>query len=183
MGESGIGDILQSGFFSPKDLTASGWTWGVGPAILLPTGSEDALTTDQWGLGPTAVALKQSGPWTVGGLANHIWNITDDDDKPGINATFLQPFPSYILPTKTTLTVNSESTYDWDAEEWSIPINFVVAQMANLGNRPIQLSAVARYWADSPDNAADDWGYRLQITFLFPKKLRHSFPLLSRKPC
>jgi hypothetical protein len=46
--QSGIGDVVQSAFFSPKAPTASGWIWGVGPALLIPTGSDDLLTTDQW---------------------------------------------------------------------------------------------------------------------------------------
>ena len=72
MNESGLGDVLASQFFSPKAPTASGWIWGVGPAELLPTASDEALGAEKSGLGPTAVALKQVGPWTIGGLANHI---------------------------------------------------------------------------------------------------------------
>jgi hypothetical protein len=30
--QSGIGDVTQSLFFSPRALTANGWTWGAGPA-------------------------------------------------------------------------------------------------------------------------------------------------------
>ena len=90
--ESGIGDIVQSFFFSPKEPTASGWILGAGPVLLLPTGSEDALSAEQWGIGPTALALKQVGPWTVGGLMNHIWSVTGDDDRADVNATYLDAF-------------------------------------------------------------------------------------------
>ena len=34
--QSGLGDVLQSLFFSPAAPTAGGWIWGVGPALLLP---------------------------------------------------------------------------------------------------------------------------------------------------
>ena len=30
---SGVGDILQSFFFSPKELTKNGWVWAVGPVF------------------------------------------------------------------------------------------------------------------------------------------------------
>ncbi len=70
--QSGLGDTVQSLFFSPKAPTESGWIWGVGPVFLLPTGTDDLLSADKWGAGPTAVALKQAGPWTYGALANHI---------------------------------------------------------------------------------------------------------------
>ncbi len=70
--QTGTGDVVQSIFFSPKAPTASGWIWGAGPVLLLPTGSNDLLTTDKWGAGPTAVVLKQSNGWTRGVLANHL---------------------------------------------------------------------------------------------------------------
>jgi hypothetical protein len=56
--ESGLGDITQSLFFSPKAATASGWIIGAGPVLLLPTGGE-GFTNHQWGAGPTIVMLKQ----------------------------------------------------------------------------------------------------------------------------
>ena len=59
--DSGMGDILGSAFFSPIQPTDGGWIWGAGPALLLPTATDDALGADQWALGPTFVALKQQG--------------------------------------------------------------------------------------------------------------------------
>ena len=56
--ESGMGDILQSFFFSPSETPEGSWIWGVGPAISLPTATKDAFGVDSWALGPTAVALK-----------------------------------------------------------------------------------------------------------------------------
>ena len=168
--DSGVGDITQSLFFSPKKPTAGGWIWGVGPVLLLPTGSEDRLTADKWGLGPTAVVLKQQSGWTVGALANHIWSVAGDDDRRDISATFLQPFLSYTTKTLTSFTVNTESTYDWKSEEWSVPVNFMVSQMLKVGNQPLTLQGGARYWADSPDGAGPEgWGFRLAVTLLFPK--------------
>jgi hypothetical protein len=168
--ESGIGDVVQSLFFSPKAPTPGGLIWGVGPVLLLPTASDNALGTEKWGIGPTAVALKQVGPWTYGALASHIESFAGDDDRADISATFIQPFLSYITRTKTTIGLNTESTYDWESEEWSVPINFTVDQLLKVGKLPFQIGAGVRYWADSPDNGAQDWGMRIQLTFLFPKK-------------
>ncbi|MEM6624207.1 MAG: hypothetical protein AAF674_18445 [Pseudomonadota bacterium] len=74
----GLGDVLQSAFFSPKEPSSLGLVWGVGPAIQLPTATDDFLGTGKFGLGPTAVVLRQSGPWTVGALANHIWSVAGE---------------------------------------------------------------------------------------------------------
>ena len=117
MGESGIGDIVQSVFFSPKEPTSNGLIWGVGPVFLIPTASDDALGSEKWGIGPTGVALKQNGPWTYGGLVNHIESFAGEDDRADISATFIQPFISYITKTKTTFGLNIESTYDWEGEQ------------------------------------------------------------------
>lgn len=167
--QSGVGDITQSLFFSPKKPTASGWIWGAGPVFLLPTGSND-LTADKWGAGPTAVFLKQDSGWTYGALANHIWSFAGSDRRRDISNTFLQPFLSYTTRTYTTFGINTESTYDWKSDKWSVPINLSVTQLLKLGGQPMTLSAGARYWADSPDGVGPKgWGLRLAVTFLFPK--------------
>lgn len=169
MNESGLGDIIASQFFSPKSPTAGGWIWGAGPVELLPTATDDVLGGDQWGIGPTAVALKQTGPWTVGLLTNHIWSVAGDSDRDDVNATFLQPFVSYITTTKTTIGLNTEATYDWENDQWSVPVIGQVAQLFKVGPQILQLAVGAKYWAESPENGPEDWGFRVQLTFLFPK--------------
>ena len=168
-GESGLGDVVASLFSSPKAPASGGWIWGAGPVLLLPTASEDALGAEKWGLGPTLVALKQTGPWTVGGLANHIWSVDGDSDRDDVNATFVQPFISYITRTKTTFGISSETTYDWEGDSWSVPVNATVAQMLKAGPQILQVTVGARYWLDAPDNGPEGWGIRLQLTLLYPK--------------
>lgn len=164
----GLGDTTQSFFFSPKQ-PAGGIIWGAGPVFLLPTATDDLLGGDKWGAGPTAVVLKQDGPWTVGALTNHVWSFAGEGDRNDISSTFLQPFVSYTTKNAWTFTLNTESTYDWEGEAWSVPINFTVAKLVKIDKQPISLTAGVRYWAESPDNGPDGFGARLAITFLFPK--------------
>ena len=170
MKKSGLGDITQSAFFSPKAPTSSGWIWGVGPVLLLDTATDDVLGAQKWGAGPTAVALRQQGPWTYGALVNQVNSFAGDGSRQDISAAFVQPFISYVTSTQTTISLNTESTYNWKGNEWSVPVNLLVAQMLKAGDQIFQIGIGARYWADSPDSGADDWGLRLQFTFLFPKK-------------
>lgn len=165
----GIADVVQSLLFSPEAPTAAGWIWGAGPVFLIPTASDELLGTDKWGAGPTGVALKQEGPWTYGVLANHVWSFAGDDDRADVSVSFLQPFFAYIMPTKTMLSLTSESTYYWNASKWSVPINAVVSQLFKVGNQPMQLGLGARYWAESPDGGPNGWGVRVVYTLLFPK--------------
>ena len=168
-GESGIGDVVQSFFFSPSEPTDRGWIFGAGPVFLFPTASDDLLGTEQWGIGPTVVGLRQVGSWTYGALLNHIESFAGADDRSDVSSTLVQPFVSYITDTKTTFSLNAESTYNWETDQWSIPLNFNVSQLLKLGKLPVQAGIGARYWADSPDLGPDGLGLRFQLTFLFPK--------------
>ncbi|MGE6784520.1 transporter [Ensifer adhaerens] len=165
----GLGDTVQSFFFSPKQPGPDGLIWGVGPVFLLPTGTDELLGSEKWGVGPTAVALKQEGPWTVGALANHIWSVAGDHNREDVSSTFLQPFLTYTTDDAWTFALNTESTYDWKGDQWSVPINFQVSKVVKFGEQPVSFQAGARYWAVAPDNGPEGWGLRASITFLFPK--------------
>jgi hypothetical protein len=167
--QSGLGDITQSLFFSPKAPGPGGIIWGVGPAILLPTATDRLLGGGKWGLGPTAVVLKQEGPWTMGMLANHIWSVAGHEDRADVNSTFLQPFLSYTTPDAWTFGINTESTYNWTSEEWSVPINLTVAKLVKFGKQPVSFTVGARYWAVTPADGPEGWGFRGAVTLLFPE--------------
>ena len=165
----GLGDTVQSLFFSPKAPTASGWIWGVGPVFLLPTATDDLLGGEKWGAGPSGVALKQTGPWTYGALANHIWSFAGDDNRNDINATFLQPFVSYTTPTAWTFVVNSESTYDWESEQWNIPVNMMLSKVTKIGGQLVSIQGGVRYYVESTDAGPEGLGLRAAVTLLFPR--------------
>lgn len=164
-----LGDITQSLFLSPKAPGPGGLIWGVGPAFLLPTATDDMLGTEKWGVGPTGVALIQEHGWTFGVLANHIWSVAGDDDRADVNQTFLQPFVSYALGEGVTLTANSESTYDWTAEQWTVPLNLDISKVTHFGKQPVSLQIGGKVYLDGPEGSPD-WGIRSTITFLFPKE-------------
>jgi hypothetical protein len=165
--QSGLGDTVQSVFFSPKE-PVDGLTWGAGPVLLLPTGTDTLLSGRKWGLGPTGVVLKQAGPWTYGALANHIWSVAGSNSRADINATFVQPFVSYTTPDAVTYTLNTESTYDWEGRQWSVPVNALVSKVTKLGDQLVSFGGGVRYWADSPDAGAKGFGLRVVVTLLFP---------------
>jgi hypothetical protein len=158
---------VQSFFFSPKEAGPSGITWGVGPVGLYPTATDDLLGGEKWGIGPTAVALTQTNGWTVGLLANHLWSVAGADDRGDISVTFLQPFVSYTTQSHTTFSINTESTYDWESEQWTVPLNVVVSQVLKIGSQPVSIGLGGRYYAEGPDGAPD-WGLRLVFTLLYP---------------
>jgi hypothetical protein len=161
----GIGDTTESLWLSPKAPTDFGLIWGLGPIFYLPTATDPKLGAGTWGAGPTFVGLIQEGPWTFGGLANHIWSF---DGGSAINSTYLQPFVSYTT-NGWTYTLNTESTYNWNSSAWSVPINAMVAKLIpDFGGHPVQLQAGVRYYAASTKSGPDGWGGRVAATWLFP---------------
>ena len=111
------------------------------------------------------MVLKQSHGWTYGALANQIWSFTDDDRDGDISQLFVQPFLTYTTKKATSFGVNTESTYDWEADHWLVPVNLFVSQLVMIGNQHVQFQLGARYSAEAPEG----WGARFGITFLFPK--------------
>jgi hypothetical protein len=164
---NGMGDIVASAFFSPAQ--AGRVIWGVGPVVLLPTATDNALGTQKFGIGPTAVALTQPGKWTLGTLFNHIWSTSGATNRNDVNSTLLQPFANYNLGSGLAVGVSMEATANWEADEhWTAPLLFQVSKVTLLGKRPVNLAAAAGPVIASSAGAAD-WRFRLVVTFLYPR--------------
>ena len=161
----GLGDITQSLFFSPKEPTSSGLIWGVGPAALIPTGT-DGIGANTWAFGPTIVLLKQTGPWTVGMLVNQLWNTGGQAD---ISSMFIQPFLAKGLGKGRTLSLNTESTYNWKTHKWTVPINLAYSKVSKWGKQMVSNQIGAGWYVTSP-SGGPEWQLRYKLTLLFPKK-------------
>jgi hypothetical protein len=165
----GLGDITQSFFFSPKKPTKGGIVWGAGPVLLLPTATNDLLGGGKWGIGPTFVVLKQAKGWTVGLLANQIWSVAGKNDREDISAAYMQPFVNHTWPNTVGVTLNLESTYNWKAKQWTIPMNLGVSKIVRLGKQLASIQGGVRYYFERPE-FGPRWGLRSTFTLLFPKR-------------
>lgn len=164
----GLGDINMSLFLSPKKATGS-VLWGAGPILLFPTATDSLLGAKKWGGGPAGVALVLRGPWTTGVLANHVWSFAGDSDRPNISNTFVQPFVAYTTPAAWTYSVQSETTYNWKTEKWSVPVNLAISRLVRIGRLPVSLQGGVGYWLDSPANGPEGLRFRLQANIVLPR--------------
>jgi hypothetical protein len=165
--QNGLGDIVQSFFFSPNK--SEPLIWAVGPVVLIPTATNDFLGSEKLGLGPTILGLRQSGGWTYGLLMNHIWSVAGSDSRASVNSTFLQPFLAYTTKDAWTYSINAESTYDWTGNHWAIPVHPGVAKLVRFGKQPVSFSGTMRCWVTSPQGGPGGCGFRIVVTPLFPK--------------
>jgi hypothetical protein len=97
--QDGLSDTTQSFFLSPKKPGPFGLIWGLGPALLYPTGTHPLLDTGTFSIGPTAVVLKQIGGLTAGALMNQLWSVVISEHRSSVSQMFLQPFAAYTTKT------------------------------------------------------------------------------------
>jgi hypothetical protein len=114
------------------------------------------------------VGLKQNGAWTYGALANHIWSVAGNDNRQDVSATFIQPFLSYTTKEAVTFALNTETTYDWESKQWTVPINVSASKVTRVGNQLISIGGGIRYWAESTKAGPEGLGVRLLFTLLLP---------------
>lgn len=164
----GLGDTDLELYLSPKYKAAGGWAFGAGPVLRFPTATDELLGGEKWGAGPGAAVLRQSGRWTYGLFVNHLWDYAGASDRGDLNATFLQPVLSYTTESSTTFGVDTQSTYDWSGENWTVPINLTVSQLVKLGGQAINLTVGGRYYAERPVGGPD-WGMQFSVNFIFAK--------------
>lgn len=166
--QTGLADAVVSGFISPKEAK-NGFTWGAGPVLLLPIATNDAFASKQFGIGPTAVALKQAKGWTYGALVNQIWGITGGEGRPKVNQLFLQPFFTHNWKSGAGLGGAFEYTHSWTGSTntlWFVP---TVSGVTSLGKQKVQLAFGPRFNLIAPESAKASMGWRAVAAFLFPK--------------
>lgn len=169
---TGLGDTLQSLFFSPAAPSKKlGLIWGLGPVILIPTGEHGYFGGQKWGMGPTLVVLKQTGPWTVGLLVNQLWQVggKETPEEPTlVNSMYLQPFVSRAYKGGFSWVFNTEFTRNWAAGNSVGALNLTFAQVAKVVGQLVQFGIGPKYWyGDAPVRAR--WGLRVNLIFLWPK--------------
>jgi hypothetical protein len=182
----GMGDIVASMFFSPAK--PGRFIWGAGPVFMLPTNASPVLGTSRWSVGPSFVILKQSGQWTFGMLANHLWSFAGNDVSGGVergqvNASFLQPFASYTTKSSVTMGVSVEASGNWrlynpgpggsleqvDGTQWTVPIMFTASKLTRFGPFPMSIGGGVGWFAVAPDGGPS-WRLRMVGTILLPRR-------------
>jgi hypothetical protein len=166
--QSGLGDITESLFFSPTEATASGWIQGLGPVFQIDSATDDFLGLDEHGLGLSYIALKVNGPKTYGFLTNQIYSVEGHVGDTYSNM-FFQPFFDYTTEGAMTIELTSESNYNWNAEEWSIPVTLTASQFYMVGDQPILIGGGIKYWVESTDSDPEGLSLNLNLYLLFPK--------------
>ena len=65
--------------------------------------------------------------------------------------------------------MQSESSFNWETEQWSVPVNLSASKLVRFGKLPVSLQGGVGYWAESPDSGLEGFRFRLQANFVLPK--------------
>jgi hypothetical protein len=163
----GLSDTVQSVFLSPA--APRGSIWGVGPVLLVPTGTDQLLSGGKWGAGPSAVVLKQKGPWTIGALANHIWSFAGNSARNDISRSFINPFISNASKSGFSYGLVADVTYDWKGDRWTVPVSFTASQITRIGGQLVSIGGGVRYYVVTNDFSPHGFAGRFTVTLLYPR--------------
>ena len=167
----GFGDMQPQFYFSPK--TNSKVTWGVGPILQVPTGTNTYLLSQgKLCVGPTFVALAQPGRWTVGVLANNIWSVAGHTNRLDVNQFLIQPFVNFNLKHAWYLSFSPIMTANWEMTNggrWVVPLGGGPGRVWRFGNQAVNVQTFFYGNVVHPPGGPT-WTFKLAFTLLFPKK-------------
>jgi len=166
---TGLADTLFTAFYA---TSAGSVTFGLGPALEIPTGGSQR-GAQKWSLGPSALVLVQPGPWTLGVLANQVWSIAGDSERRDVSKGLLQYFIVRQLGNGWYVNSAPSITVNWKAEpgqRWTVPFGGGFGKVAFLGRLPINTQVGAYVNAVAPD-VGPDWQLRVQVQILLPTSL------------
>jgi len=153
-GESGLGDIVFDLAYAPK--TGGGLLLAYGLITSLPTATDDALGTDRWTLGPELLIGKAAPKHILGLFPNHQWDIGGSGDA-DINLTSIQVFYTYLPGAGWNVGSGPTITYDWESEQWTVPLQINAGKTVVLNGRPWKLSVEVNYYVEKSDAFGPEW--------------------------
>lgn len=156
-------DLLYAG-------SSNVWTLGAGIVGAVPIGGE--ISSDNWLLGPSALAVNTQD-WGVWGFFP-FHNEKIAGSGPDVSITSLQYFLFYSLGNGWQIGTGPTMTYDWEAESddaWTVPIGIQVAKTTAIGKQIVKLNAGIEKNVVAPDAFASDW----KFTFTFSPVIANPF--------
>jgi hypothetical protein len=153
-GVSALGDI---GFDVAYGVTEkSGFLWALGMVGTLPTATDSDVAGKQLRLGPEAVFAKFEKWGLYGIFPSHQWDVDGWSDHYYSN-TQIQLFLRYLPGGGWTIGSTPIMDYDWETNDWTIPLQIVVSKTVMAGKMPVKLELEVNYYVAQPDPFGPEW--------------------------
>lgn len=162
----GFGDLSYKGYLTP--VQHGKWIWGVGPWLIVPSGSSGQLTTGKYSIGPTVALLHQDGPLTLGATVSQVWSFAGDGDREDISVVEADPIVRMLIGEKTTIGLLDTIRLNWKAEsgqKLTVPMGIEVRQLFRGHTMPIEAYAGVFGNVIRPDNSSD-WYWKIGVNLV-----------------
>lgn len=164
---TGFGDAVLLSMAAPN--RDDGWIWGLGPTVIMPSGS-DGFTQDKWQVGPAALVahlgsetndLTSFDSWNLGILAQHWWDVGGSDDVvESTNQSDIQYFLNFRVSETALIGMTPNIQIDWEKEgsdRFKVPVGIGYIGMLKMGSVPVRWGVELQYYAIKPDADRGDW--------------------------
>lgn len=133
--KTGLGNILFNGYFSSINKPGK-ISWGVGPALQIPTRTYDALGSNRVSLGPSALFNYGSDTFSGGFVVQNYWSIGGKGFNQ-VNSFSFQYFMYYNLPKAWFLVSNATIINNWlsnKGDQLLFPVGGGAGKTFKMGN-------------------------------------------------
>lgn len=131
------------------------------------------LSGEQLRLGPEALIAYMNKEGVIAAFPQHQWNVAGNG--PDYSSSTLELFALKFLGNGWTAGTNPKISYDWQTEQWTVPVNATVRKVVKFGNTPVQLSTSFDYYVEKNDNFGPDFGMTFKITPTVPNFIYNAF--------
>jgi hypothetical protein len=166
----GAGDIQAQLFVTPAN--AGDIVLGVGPVFSIPTATSTGLATGTFGAGLTAVVVKTTKSFVLGGLLSQIWPVADSGGEPKMDLLTIQPFINYNFGEGWALSFSPIISANWDASdgnEWTVPLGGGITRTTVFNGRPMNLGVQYYRNIKRPDGGPGQQ-FRFTVAFIYPQR-------------
>ncbi len=165
---TGFGNVVFNGFIRPN--VEGPVSWGIGPAVQLPTRTDRRLGSGSVGAGPAAVVFTKLGAFSAGAVVQNLWSLGGSGSD-RINEFGLQYILGYDLPNGWFLESNATISADWLApprDRWLVPIGGGIGKVFQIGESPWYYSAsVQGFYNVERPSGAPRWEAIAQFQIIF----------------
>lgn len=167
--ESGFADMGLDLAFGRT--TKSGFLTAVGMVGGIPIG-QDGLSSDTWTLGPELFIGKISKKSVLGVFTNHQWDVSGPRET---SLTTIQPIATFLPGGGWAVGSAGSMTYNWEAEQWTIPLQMQISKTVKFGKLPVKLALEANYYIEKADALGQEWMIGFNITPVVPNVVAQWF--------
>lgn len=165
--ETGIGDFNIFGAYL-LDTGNSAVSFGIGPQLTAPTASKDELGSEKWSAGFANVLFNASSArFQYGYLLTWQASFAGNSDRDDVNTGAFQPFAFYQLGGGTYLRAAPIWVYNFENDDYSVPLGIGVGQVIKKGKTVYNLFVEPQFSVADKGPGQPEWqlfvGFNMQF--------------------